>query len=145
MSEVERLKAERDAAVAQLEQERLGRSFAGSQFIRERITVPAAMMQSTFGKHFAVENGAVLARDAMGNTILARDGSGPASFDEALQTLVEQSGFADRVLTGSGASGSGAVQSAANAGARVMSRSAFEGLSPADRMAHIKGGGTVTD
>jgi hypothetical protein len=49
-------------------------------------------------------------------------------------------------LKGSGASGSGAQGAGGGAGGqKTTTRSSFESMSPSDQMAHIKGGGAISD
>jgi hypothetical protein len=148
MSAVEQLTAERDAAKSALERERVGHCFTGSRYIAEKLAVPAAMVQATFGNHFVLENGRAVARDAHGNTIMSRARLGePADFDEALELLVDGCGYGDRIKKGSGASGSGAAaESWRPSRPAPMKRAAFFGsLSPADQAAFMRAGGTLTD
>lgn len=146
MSDVAALTAERDALRQQLVAERVGHAFAGSKFITHRLTVPAAIMESGFGKHFEIEDGRIVAKDRQGNRIMSRERMGePADFDEALEALVDSYEHKDRILKGSGASGGGAHESAAMGFIKTMPRVTFEGLSAAEQMQWVTRGGRVTD
>jgi hypothetical protein len=132
---------------AQLRQERIGGSFARSKLIAEKLAIPADMVEARFGSAFRLEDNKVVAYGADGNKIFSRTRPGEiADFDEALESLIEQYPNRDHILKPSGANGGGA-----NGGERVRSgdksinRAAFDGMSPADQAAHLKGGGTITD
>lgn len=132
---------------AQLRQERIGGSFARSKLIAEKLAIPADMVEARFGSAFRLEDNKVVAYGADGNKIFSRTRPGEiADFDEALESLIEQYPNRDHILKPSGANGGGA-----NGGERVRSgdksinRAAFDGMSPADQAAHLKGGGSITD
>lgn len=93
----------------QLYAEKIGGSFARSQFIAEKMAVPADMVQATFGSSFKIEDGKVVAYDAQGQKIFSRSRPGElADFNEALETLVSQYPHRDHILKSSGANGGGA-------------------------------------
>lgn len=93
----------------QLYAEKIGGSFARSQFIAEKMAVPADMVQATFGNSFKIEEGKVVAYDAQGQKIFSRSRPGElADFNEALETLVSQYPHRDHILKSSGANGGGA-------------------------------------
>jgi len=87
--------------------------FSGSD---PKTTLPAEVAESHFGRHFQVEeqNGTLtlVAYDAAKNPILSRERMGePASFNEAIQILLDQFPGKDRILrTGNAGSGSGSGQ-----------------------------------
>lgn len=140
--------AERDALKNSLVSEKVGGSFARSKMIADKLAIPADMVQARFGEHFKLEGDSVIAYDKSGNKLFSRAKPGEvADFDEALEMLIEQYPYRDHILKSSGASGSGS-QGAGNGGGtgnKSLSRSAFDSLPPAQQMAHVKGGGTVTD
>jgi hypothetical protein len=132
-----------------LSREVIGGNFARSKFIADKLAVPLPMVEATFGQHFTLSaDGKIVAKDTAGNQIysLARPGE-LATFDEAIETLINASPFRDSILKGSGASGSGAQgnQGGSGAGPKSLGRSAFEALSPAQQMAHVKSGGTIAE
>jgi len=131
----------------QLHGEIVGGNFARSKFIGEKLAVPVDMVQAAFGRHFSLVDGKLAATDANGNPIYSRKQPGAqADFDEALEILIDQYPHKDTILKadikpGSGAPGNGG----GGKGAKTIQRAAFDSLDPAARVAHIQGGGTVTD
>ena len=119
----------------QLYAEKIGGSFARSQFIAEKMAVPADMVQAAFGSNFKIEEGKVVAYDAQGQKIFSRSRPGElADFDEAIETLVSQYPHRDHILKSSNANGGGAQGGdGGNSGAKGN----FGG-SKADRVAAIK-------
>lgn len=144
---VSKLEKERDTLKQALDREVIGGSFSRSKFIAEKLAAPREMVESYFGQHFSMEDGQLIAKGADGNPIYSRSKAGhPAPFDEALEFLVAASPFRDSILKGTGASGSGAAQTTnTSTGGKTLGRSAFGALAPAEQMAHIKAGGTITD
>lgn len=137
---------ERDRLQQQLVAEMVGGAFARSKFIAEKVAIPAEFVQARFGDAFKIEGGKVIAHDAAGNQLFSRSNPGvPAGFDEALELLVEAHPQRDHILKGSGASGGGAQGGGGSGGGKSLGRAAFDALTPADRHAHVKAGGTVTD
>lgn len=145
--EFEPIVQERDTLKNELYGEKIGGAFARSKFISDKVAIPADFVQATFGKHFAVDGGKVIAKDANGQPMFSRTRHGePADFEEALEILVDSHPHKNSILKGSGASGSGAGgNSAGSGGQRTMARAQFESLDPAGRSAAIKGGATITD
>ncbi|KRI70990.1 DUF6651 domain-containing protein, partial [Acinetobacter baumannii] len=81
--------AQRDALEASLHKELIGGGFARSKYIQDNIAVPVDMVQATFGHHFKIEEGKVVAYDPNGEKIYSRVRPGElANVDEALESLV---------------------------------------------------------
>lgn len=100
---------QRDELQNQLHAELIGGGFARSQMIKDKISVPADMIQAQFGRNFKVEGGKVVAYDNNGNQIFSSSRPGElADFDEALEQLVNGYQFKDQILNGSKAGGGGA-------------------------------------
>jgi hypothetical protein len=150
--EVERVKAEAIKSVqaqfepvvaeaAQLKEqlyaEKIGGAFARSKFIADKVAVPVDMVQATFGRHFGIEGGKIIAKDANGQPMFSRTRHGePADFEEALELLVDTYQHKSAILKGSNASGSGAGGSSGGAGGKTqITRNAFGQLSPAEQRA----------
>lgn len=131
----------------QLHGEIVGGNFARSKFIGEKLAVPVDMVQAAFGRHFSLVDGKLSATDANGNPIYSRKQPGAqADFDEALEILIDQYPHKDTILKADNKSGSGAPGNGGGSkGAKTIQRAAFDSLDPAARVAHIQGGGTVTD
>jgi hypothetical protein len=122
----------------QLYAEKIGGSFARSKFIADKVAIPADMVQAAFGRHFGIEGGKIVAKDANGNQLFSRTRHGePADFDEALELLVEAYPHKASILKGSGASGGGAGGGGGggSGGKTQITRAAFGQLSPAEQRA----------
>lgn len=141
-SETARKKAEQA-----LTNEMIGGNFARSKYIAEKLAIPSDLVQARFGGNFSIEDGKVVATDLHGNKIYSRANAGElATFDEAVESLVENYQYRDTILKGSGSQGSGAQGGkSGSGGAKAMNRSEFDGKAPAEKAAFVKSGGTVTD
>lgn len=139
--------AERDSLKNEIVSEKVGGSFSRSKFIAEKMSIPADLAQARFGEAFKVEDGKVVAYDKAGNKLFSRSNPGElAGFDEAFEIIVEQYPYRDQILKSTGATGSGAHGGGASGGgSKNISRNAFESLAPAEQMAHLKGGGAISD
>ena len=104
--------SEKDGHIYKLE---IGGKFQSSQFIKEKLLIPPDMLQATFGNQLSMENGKFVAKDAAGNQIFNVKGE-PASFDEAMQTLIDAHPMKDTIYRASGATGSGQLPSNATGG-----------------------------
>jgi hypothetical protein len=124
------LEQERNTFKTQLEDEMIGGGFARSKFIQEKIAIPPDMVKAAFGRAFKVEDGKAIAYDQSGKPIYSRQKMGEvADFDEALEILIDQYPYKDQIMKGSGSSGSGASNGAANQGGkRVLTRAQFNSL-----------------
>ncbi|RYE42637.1 MAG: hypothetical protein EOP24_31960 [Hyphomicrobiales bacterium] len=126
---------ERDTLKSELFNEKIGGAFARSKFIGEKVAMPADFVQAAFGKHFTVEGGKIVAKDANGQQMFSRTRHGePADFEESLEMLVEGHPQKASILKGSGASGGGAQGSQGNGN---PTKGNFGG-DRADRVAAIK-------
>jgi hypothetical protein len=132
---------ERDKFKGDLQREILGGAFSRSKFIADKLAVPADIVQARFGNSFIIEAGnKIVGLDAKGERIFSRGRPGEvADFDEALEALVEEYPYRDTIVKGSGASGSGAGGSTRTIGGKkTMTRTQFEGLGAAEKMAAVK-------
>jgi hypothetical protein len=138
---------ERDTFRDSLYQEKVGGSFARSQLISEKLAIPADLVQARFGGAFKVEDGNVVAFGQDGNKIYSRARPGEvATFDEALEFLIDQYPYKDSILKGTGAAGTGSKGSGGAAtGQKQLNREQFGSLSPSEQMSFVKGGGSLTD
>ena len=136
---------ERDDLKNTLISEKIGGAFAKSKFIAEKLAIPADFAQAKFGSAFKVEGNSVIAYDEHGNKLFSRERPGEfATFDEALSMMVEQHPSRDQIIKGTRASGSGA-RGSGGAGGKSLTRAAFTALAPAQQMAAVKSGVTVTE
>lgn len=138
-AEFEPIVKERDTLKGELYGEKIGGAFARSKFIADKVAVPADLLQASFGKHFSIENGKVVAKDASGNQLFSRTKHGePAEFEEALEMLVDAYPYKASILKGSGASGGGAGSGGSGQGGggrKTITRAQFDALDPAAKAA----------
>jgi hypothetical protein len=135
--------AEKEAAAwrDRMHEAEIGRRFADSRFIQEKLALPASFARESFGRHFSLEDGKVVAKDANGNTIYSKANPGElASFDEALEQLVDARPERDQILKGRGQSGSGAQPSGAGSDGGTMRQDEFLSLSPKERAEKMASG-----
>lgn len=127
--------------------EKVGGSFARSEYVSKNLQIPSDLVQAKFGGAFKVEDGVVVAYDNHGNKILSPSRIGEvANFDEALEVLVSQYPHKDSILKGSSAQGGGAQGAGgAQGGAKQVSRAVFDAMPPDQQRAHALGGGSITD
>jgi len=138
--------AQSKALEGQLYEAKIGGSFAASKFITDKLAIPSDFVQARFGEAFKLEDGKVVAYDPSGNKIYSRSKPGElASFDEALEHLVEQYPQKDYILKASGNSGGGSQQTQHAAGQKTMKRSAFDSLDPTARQAALADKITIVD
>ena len=141
---------ERDNLKASLHKEMIGGRFARSKFISEKMASPIPMVEATFGSHFSIEDGQVVARNQAGNEIFSPSNPGErADFDEALQVLVEASPFRDQIMLGTNKNGTGAPGSGdAGPSGKSMSRSEYESLAmknPQEALKRVREGCSIVD
>jgi len=104
--ELDEIKNKNKELETQLYAEKIGGAFARSQFIEEKLAIPADLVQARLGNLFAVENGKVVATDLNGNKIYSHARPGEfADFDEALETIIEQYPRKDEILKASNSKG----------------------------------------
>lgn len=140
---------ERDALRNELVSEKIGGSFARSKFIAEKVAIPVDFVQATFGRHFALEGGRIIARDANGTQIFSQSKHGePADFEEALAILVNSHPQKAAILKGSNASGGGASSGGgggSGGGGKTISKKDFDGLGPRERASRMAEGFRVVE
>ena len=136
-----------DEAESILKKEMIGGKFGRSKYIQDKIAVPVDMIEATFGKHFVIEEGKVVAKGHDGSTILSREKPGDmASFDEALSILVDGYSSKDAILKGSEASGGGANPGGSGGGQggeKKISRATYDKMSQRERTDFFGAGGTI--
>lgn len=140
-------KARADQSVSALNKEMIGGAFARSKFIAEKVAVPSDLIQAQFGTHFSLEDGKIIAKHADGNPVFSKANPGnPASFDEALEIIVDGYAHKDHILKGTGNSGSGSKTSnGSGGGSKTIGRAEFEAMDPSSRAAKMKDGFAITD
>lgn len=131
-----------------LHSEMIGGSFSRSKFITDKVAIPSDLLQAQFGGNFKIEDGKIVAHDSAGNRIFSRTRHGElATFDEAIETLVDQYPFRDHILKGGMKPGGGAKDNGGGGGSggKSATRTQFDAMSQSDRMAFSRDGGKVTD
>lgn len=139
-TQVETLTGTNATLAKQLMDLTLGQAFTSSKFIAEKFAIPADFVQARFGGNFKVEEGKVVAYDSNGQKIYKQtlEGAGSlASFDEAMQVLVDAHPQRNMFLKGTGSSGSGspAGGGAGNGtgGAKTYTRTQLAAMTPAQQ------------
>lgn len=107
--------------------------FSTSPVVKEKLAVPAEMVEATFGKNFKIEDGKVIGYLNDKKIYSRKDAGEYANFDEALEAMIEAFPNKDMILKGSGASGSGS----SNSGSRGDGVD-FHKLSPTERMNYAR-------
>lgn len=128
--------AERDALEKQYAAEKVTAAFAGSKFVKEKLTLPPDLVQSAFAQHFQFKDGRITPVDQNGNPISSDSNPGDiASFDEALEIVVNRYPHRDAIMKGNGQSGSGSgpVNGGDGAGKRTVTREQFNAMSAAEQ------------
>jgi len=141
---------ERDLLRGELVNEKIGGSFARSKFIADKVAIPVDFVQATFGKHFTLDGGRIVARDASGTQIFSRSKHGePADFEEALEILVSSHPQKAAILKGSNAAGGGSLPGSGGGGGggggKTISKQEFDGLGPRERAARMSEGFKVVE
>lgn len=116
----------------------LSTAFAKSEFIKDRLAIPAELFENTFTKNFKVEDGKVVPYDSTGSKVFSKKRMGElADLDEALEIIVEAYPHKDTILRAPDAGGSGNGGNGGNRGGkgRVINRADFAGMTPADQAA----------
>lgn len=142
LSEKEKILSEKDSKIFKL---MVSSQFGTSKFASEKLILPPDIAEATFGKHFKIEDDQVVAY--LGDSkIFSRERPGEAaSFDEALQAIVDSYPMKDRILRVPGG-GSGATGGAGSSGGgKTRTRAEFETLDPVGRSKFISEGGQITD
>ena len=123
----------------------IGNAFAGSKFVADNVAIPPDLLQARFGQQFQVEEGRVVAYDNAGNKLYSKSKPGElASFDEAIEILVDAYPYRDDILKGRQQQGAGA-QPGQPGGGKKISRAQFDQLPEPEKRAKISEGVEVVD
>lgn len=141
----EPISQENEQLKGQLKDHIIGGAFSQSKYISESCCVPPDMMRATFGNHFKVSDGKLVAVDSNGNEMLSRKNPGGSpDFDEAMSLIVDSYQFKDSILKGSGASGGG-VNQGGDSGAKSnqITREQFGNMSHEEKSTFFSEGGKL--
>lgn len=107
-------------------------AFNRSKYIQDKIAAPLDMFENTFGNYFKVEDDGTIRAYENGQPIQSKTRIGEvATFDEALEILVDRYPHKDMILKGTGHSGGGSTGGTGGGnGAARYSRDDFEKLPP---------------
>lgn len=135
---IEEAHKETETVRQQLYDEKIGGSFARSDFIKNNLAIPADIAQAAFGRNFTVAgDGRIVAKDNSGNEIYSQINPGePAAFDEALEILVGNYKNKDSILRGNQATGGGTTSG--NAAAKGIPATYAECKTPEERRLFIQ-------
>ena len=89
--------------------EMIGGAFQRSAYIKDKVAIPADLLQSKFGPQFQVVDGKMIATDGAGNRIYSRKrpGEDVVDFDEAIEIVIDSYPQKASILKGANANGGG--------------------------------------
>ena len=114
------------------------RAFASSQFIKDKSAIPADFMLAALADRVKFDGGKITVYDVAGNKMLSRAKPGEdASFDEAIEMVVDGHPQRDTILKGNTNGGGGA---------KTISRAQFDAMTdPGAKAALMKDGISLTE
>lgn len=133
---------------SELDSLKIDNIFAMSEFVRDRVAVPADMFQASFRQNFKIKDGKVEAYDRNGNRLMSKRNTGDyADPSEAIEILVDQHPQKATILKASdhGGSGNNGGGGGRNQG-RTMRRADYDKLNGIEqaRIAGQAGKGEIT-
>ncbi len=132
------------AAEKGLYEEKIGGSFSRSKFVTDKVAVPVHMLERTYGGNFKIEDGKVVGYDANGSRLYSRANPNElATFDEALELIINADPHKDHILRGDVKPGGGANNGGNGGGAKTIKQVEFDALNPKERAAKMADGYTV--
>ena len=89
--------------------EMIGGAFQRSAYIKDKVAIPADLVQAKFGAQFQVVDGKMVATDGNGNRIYSRKrpGEDVVDFDEAIEIVIDSYPQKAAILKGNNAAGGG--------------------------------------
>jgi hypothetical protein len=126
---------ENTALKGQLHKALIGDQFTRSKFVSEKVAIPVDFLESKFMQHFSLDGNNVVATDGHGNKIYSKERPGElASFEESIETLIDQHPDRDRLLKGRQQQGSGSPGGDTTVrNGQELSMQSFNSLSPKER------------
>lgn len=108
----------------------LDAAFTSSKYISENVAIPNDVFRAAFGKHFEVKDDKIVSKDAAGNALTSKKNIGePASFEEAIEMILEAYPHKDSILKAQEHRGSGSGHGGQHRGGqRTMKRADFDRL-----------------
>lgn len=149
-AQIETLTSDKQKLERTLQDRTMAAAFAGSEYAKSKLALPADFIQARFASNFKIEGDAVVGYDGAGNAIYSKAKPGEkAGFDEALEFLVQAHPQRDSLLKGSGSSGGGAPAGGSGGGGgsgkRTMTRAEFDAISDPATKAKTAGEVAIVD
>jgi hypothetical protein len=120
----------------------IGKHFESSP-VMAKLNIPAGMAAAFFGDSFQMRGDRLVAVDKNGVEVYSRTRPGElANFDEAFDDLVTAYPRKSTILRDPATPGTSGQP---GAGGKTITRAQFDQLTPAGRLAAVKGGTTITD
>lgn len=126
-----KVRGELEGVKAQFHKTQIGAAFANSEFLKTKAeSTPVLLLQSYFEKNFELDDaGGIIAKDSSGKQMYSTANPAiPAGFDEAIERLIGESPFRDRIITTGQGSGGGTPSGASSKGTGRITRKQFEAL-----------------
>lgn len=112
--------------------------------VMSRLKLPADIIAASFGSHFDIQGGRLVALDGHGIKEYSSSRPGEiATFDEALGQLIDRYPNKSMLLKEPDAPGGAQAPGRQQGSGSTITRDAFDALSPAARAKYITGGGRV--
>lgn len=107
--------------------EKLTNAFNTSKTITDKFAIPADLVQSRFGANFKIEESRLVGYDNAGNKLYSRARPAElATFDEAIDMLVDQYPHKDSILKGRGGGSGSGGNGGRGANGKTISRAEYE-------------------
>lgn len=110
-------------------------AFNSSEFVRDRVAIPADLIATAFRDNFKIENDTLVPYGPDGKIIYSEKNIGQvATFDEALSIMIGSRSDKDKLLLAKPRSGTGNSGEGGNRGdGRVVTRSEYDSKSPMEQ------------
>jgi hypothetical protein len=131
-----KVRGELDSVKTQFKSTQIGAAFANSEFLKSKVeSTPVPLIQSYFKEHFSLdETGNIVALDSTGKQMYSTSNPAiPAGFDEAIERLIGESPFRDRIITTGQSSGTNTPSNASSKGTGRITRKQFEALPASEK------------
>ncbi|SEO43720.1 hypothetical protein SAMN05428959_10813 [Duganella sp. CF517] len=114
--------------------------------VMSRLKLPADIIAASFGSHFDIQGGKLVALDKHGIKEYSSSRPGEvATFDEALGQLIDRYPNKSMLLKDVGAPGAAQAPGEQPGKGGTVTRAAFDAMPPAARAKYITGGGRIAD
>lgn len=132
---------------AKLHRTMIGGAFLRSAFVKDKLVIPADLVEAQFGKAFKLVGDNVVGFGPNGKEVFSRIKPGEvADFEEALEIIIDQYPHKAAILKGKTGSGGGKPPGeGGDAGSKTITRNDFDKLDPATRATRMREGFAVTD